>query len=92
MDPEGRCPWLCGSAPTQMPGPRTNVGDCRVRFTVIWTSWPSAVKQLDQTADGEIARAVTHQGGDVGLLDAEDCTGPRLRQTALLNDLIDFVK
>ena len=45
--------------------------------------------KLDQTADGKIASAVAHQGGNVELLDAEDCTGTRLGQSALLDDLID---
>ena len=32
-------------------------------------------EKLNQTADGEIARAVAQQRGDVGLLDAEDFAG-----------------
>jgi hypothetical protein len=36
---------------------------------------PERSEKLDQAADGEIARAVAHQRGDVGLLDAEDFAG-----------------
>ena len=47
-------------------------------------------QEFYQPGDGEIARAVAHQSGHVGLLDAEDLSGLGLAQAALLDDLVDL--
>jgi len=62
----------------------------RVGLTVISTSWPSDVRKFDQPADREVACAIAHQRGDVRLLDPEQLSGLRLRQAALLDDLVDL--
>jgi hypothetical protein len=70
----------------------TDIAPCslRVGFTMIWTSCPSAVRNSIKRPMEKIARAVAHQRGDVGLLDAEEFTSLCLRQPALFDDLIDL--
>src|SRR5271170_1473180 len=47
-------------------------------------------EKLHQAADRELSGTVAHQRRDVGLPDAEDFAGLRLRQAALLDDLVDL--
>jgi hypothetical protein len=62
----------------------------RVRFTVICTSCPKAVRNSISRPTEKIAGAVAHQRRDVRLLDAEDFARLRLRQAARLHDPVDL--
>jgi hypothetical protein len=56
----------------------------RVGFTVISTSCPSAARNSISRPSEEISPAISHQRGDVRLLDAENFTRLCLRKAALL--------
>src|SRR5215469_15934812 len=51
---------------------------------------PERGEKLHQPPDGKVSRAITHDRGNVRLLDTKDFSDPRLREAAVLYDLVDL--